>query len=234
MEELWKDMSLTSTPAALQYHLGYPPAAYLRHDCHLAVPQPPRTPPHTATALTLSPSLEFTCLGHASASSNSTSSGDDSLHHMPDPFGTDILSSFGATGGSNSNSRRFTVQSVGSDRRNRRMIKNRESAARSRARKQAYTNQLELELARLRKENAMLREREQELHARLALPSGGAPAGNFRSEIARLKKMFFGQIQAKTAACKLPGPGSAPEQATPLALAARVHQRCRSAPPPSL
>ncbi|KAI4374904.1 hypothetical protein MLD38_012842 [Melastoma candidum] len=39
----------------------------------------------------------------------------------------------------------------------KRLMKNRESAARSRARKQAYTNELELEVARLQKENARLR-----------------------------------------------------------------------------
>lgn len=169
MEELWKDMSLASTPAALQYHLSSPPAAYLSHGYHLAVPQPPRTPPH-GTPHTAS-SLELTYLGHT-ASSNSTSSGDDSLHHMPDPFGTDIFSSFAATGGNNNGSSRSRVAvqeavPVGGDRRQRRMIKNRESAARSRARKQAYTNALELELAQLRRENAMLIKREQELHVRV-------------------------------------------------------------------
>ncbi|MBA0733970.1 hypothetical protein Gogos_017931, partial [Gossypium gossypioides] len=43
------------------------------------------------------------------------------------------------------------------DPRHKRKIKNRESAARSRARKQAYTNELELEVARLLEENAKLR-----------------------------------------------------------------------------
>ncbi|XP_024032874.1 protein FD isoform X1 [Morus notabilis] len=43
------------------------------------------------------------------------------------------------------------------DRRHKRMVKNRESAARSRARKQAYTNELELEADRLKEENQRLR-----------------------------------------------------------------------------
>ncbi|OMO89174.1 hypothetical protein COLO4_19889 [Corchorus olitorius] len=43
------------------------------------------------------------------------------------------------------------------ERRQRRMIKNRESAARSRARKQAYTVELELELNQLKQENAKLK-----------------------------------------------------------------------------
>ncbi|KAL5216965.1 hypothetical protein ABZP36_017649 [Zizania latifolia] len=43
------------------------------------------------------------------------------------------------------------------ERRKKRMIKNRESAARSRARKQAYTNELENKIARLEEENKRLR-----------------------------------------------------------------------------
>nr|XP_024924135.2 bZIP transcription factor 27-like [Ziziphus jujuba var. spinosa]XP_048332232.1 bZIP transcription factor 27-like [Ziziphus jujuba var. spinosa] len=49
------------------------------------------------------------------------------------------------------------------DRRHKRMIKNRESAARSRARKQAYTNELELEVAHLQEENARLRRQQAKL-----------------------------------------------------------------------
>ncbi|KAL5198806.1 hypothetical protein ABZP36_002318 [Zizania latifolia] len=44
------------------------------------------------------------------------------------------------------------------ERRQKRMIKNRESAARSRARKQAYTNELENKISRLEEENECLRE----------------------------------------------------------------------------
>ncbi|KAL5545864.1 hypothetical protein UlMin_005551 [Ulmus minor] len=50
------------------------------------------------------------------------------------------------------------------ERRQRRMIKNRESAARSRARKQAYTVELETELNQLREENAQLKHALTELH----------------------------------------------------------------------
>ncbi|XP_062117583.1 protein ABSCISIC ACID-INSENSITIVE 5 [Humulus lupulus] len=49
------------------------------------------------------------------------------------------------------------------ERRQRRMIKNRESAARSRARKQAYTVELEAELNQLREENAHLKQALEEL-----------------------------------------------------------------------
>ncbi|KAB5568108.1 hypothetical protein DKX38_001901 [Salix brachista] len=49
----------------------------------------------------------------------------------------------------------------GGDRRHERMIKNRESAARSRARKQAYTTELELKVAMLGEENAKLRKQQE-------------------------------------------------------------------------
>ncbi|KAG0476105.1 hypothetical protein HPP92_012946 [Vanilla planifolia] len=49
-----------------------------------------------------------------------------------------------------------------------RMIKNRESAARSRARKQAYINELEMEVAHLAEENADLRRQHHELKAAMA------------------------------------------------------------------
>ncbi|MBA0759529.1 hypothetical protein Gotri_022411 [Gossypium trilobum] len=51
------------------------------------------------------------------------------------------------------------------DPRHKRKIKNRESAARSRARKQAYTNELELEVARLLEENVKLRRQKDKLLA---------------------------------------------------------------------
>ncbi|XP_034225420.1 protein FD isoform X2 [Prunus dulcis] len=51
----------------------------------------------------------------------------------------------------------------GGDRRHNRMIKNRESAARSRARKQAYTNELELEVAHLMEENTRLKRQQEQL-----------------------------------------------------------------------
>ncbi|KAB1220238.1 ABSCISIC ACID-INSENSITIVE 5-like protein 5 [Morella rubra] len=49
------------------------------------------------------------------------------------------------------------------ERRQRRMIKNRESAARSRARKQAYTMELEAEVAKLKEENQDLRKKQAEI-----------------------------------------------------------------------
>lgn len=49
------------------------------------------------------------------------------------------------------------------ERRQRRMIKNRESAARSRARKQAYTMELEAELAKLKEQNQELKKKRAEM-----------------------------------------------------------------------
>ncbi|XP_077224009.1 abscisic acid responsive elements-binding factor 2 isoform X2 [Tasmannia lanceolata] len=49
------------------------------------------------------------------------------------------------------------------ERRQKRMIKNRESAARSRARKQAYTTELEAELAELKEENQELQKKQAKL-----------------------------------------------------------------------
>ncbi|XP_044968377.1 bZIP transcription factor 27-like [Hordeum vulgare subsp. vulgare] len=200
MEELWKGMSLCSTPVALQpyHHLHSPAAAPYRgagyHQDYLAgaVPQPPRTPPHH-TALT----LEFTCLGGTGAANSATSSGDD-------PAGCHFV--FSASGGG---SRRATAvqPAVAGDRRQRRMIKNRESAARSRARKQAYNNEMEAELAQLRRENRMLIQREQDLindrlarAAQIAVPDCSSSSSSRRSTLQQKQQ--------------------------------QQQQRCRSAPPP--
>ncbi|KAK9740043.1 hypothetical protein RND81_03G007100 [Saponaria officinalis] len=56
------------------------------------------------------------------------------------------------------------------DRRHKRMMKNRESAARSRARRQAYTSELEREIVELKEENANLRKCQIELL--LSIPAG--------------------------------------------------------------
>ncbi|KAK4856356.1 hypothetical protein QYF36_016655 [Acer negundo] len=66
----------------------------------------------------------------------------------------------GEAGGLNNNKKRIIdgPPEVVIERRQRRMIKNRESAARSRARKQAYTVELEVELNQLREENEKLKQ----------------------------------------------------------------------------
>ncbi|GKV39698.1 hypothetical protein SLEP1_g47429 [Rubroshorea leprosula] len=63
------------------------------------------------------------------------------------------------------------------ERRQKRMIKNRESAARSRARKQAYTNELEHKVSRLEEENERLR-KQKELEK--MLPSAPQPEPKYQ------------------------------------------------------
>ncbi|CAA0837368.1 ABSCISIC ACID-INSENSITIVE 5-like protein 2 [Striga hermonthica] len=63
------------------------------------------------------------------------------------------------------------------ERRKKRMIKNRESAARSRARKQAYTHELENKVTRLEEENERLK-KQKELEK--MLPSNPPPEPKFR------------------------------------------------------
>jgi hypothetical protein len=156
MEELWKDMSLPSTPAALHSYHIHPPAAAVYPQDYLAGPVPLRRgPPYTA--LTLSSPVEFTF--HGGGSGSGTPSGSSSCNDYP--FGFPSASASGANS-SNNNSKRVQVDAPAAVDRQRRMIKNRESAARSRARKQAYTNELEMELAQLRRENQMLIKREQD------------------------------------------------------------------------
>ncbi|CAN0879516.1 Protein ABSCISIC ACID-INSENSITIVE 5 [Linum grandiflorum] len=66
------------------------------------------------------------------------------------------------------------------ERRQRRMIKNRESAARSRARKQAYTVELEAELNQLKEENRQLKQAlaEMERKRKQQLSCGAVSRGN--------------------------------------------------------
>ncbi|XP_074582649.1 bZIP transcription factor 27-like [Curcuma longa] len=56
----------------------------------------------------------------------------------------------------------------GVDRRHKRMMKNRESASRSRARKQVYINELEYEISHLQEENSRLKKELEKLHMAIA------------------------------------------------------------------
>ncbi|KAK1432619.1 hypothetical protein QVD17_09517 [Tagetes erecta] len=173
MEEVWKDISLSATTTGhhtnsgkgyrgfiLQDFLAKP---FSNNDTPTSVsspgygsPSPPPPPP---------PPMMF-----------NLNSGPDQMNFLPDdpnrnvcPFDQVLTSANSSSGllGSNIGGLRLlpaTERSgTGGDRRHKRMIKNRESAARSRARKQAYTNELENEVERLKEENAMLRRQQEQL-----------------------------------------------------------------------
>ncbi|XP_065019022.1 protein FD-like [Musa acuminata AAA Group] len=154
MEEVWKDISLSSLnqdvpsappPSSLHYHHASAPTAAASSyvsgitlqdllsgaftEADLIPPACPRRP--------------------AALSLGSSRLGPDS--------------NFSNSGGSSSSGRAGIVMikhdGCGNvaDRRKKRMIKNRESAARSRARKQAYTNELEKEVKHLVEENKKLK-----------------------------------------------------------------------------
>ncbi|CAK8564851.1 unnamed protein product [Lathyrus sativus] len=72
------------------------------------------------------------------------------------------------------------------ERKQKRMIKNRESAARSRARKQAYTTELEIKVSRLEEENEKLR-KEKELSNMIA----NAPEPEPKCQLRRVSSASF-------------------------------------------
>ncbi|XP_055816208.1 bZIP transcription factor 12-like [Solanum dulcamara] len=87
-------------------------------------------------------------------------------------FGNGVVAITGSGSGSGRGKRRSTVEELPADRatqqKQRRMIKNRESAARSRERKQAYTVELVSLVTQLEEENArLLREEEEKNKERL-------------------------------------------------------------------
>ncbi|CAL9076148.1 unnamed protein product [Musa acuminata var. zebrina] len=209
MEEVWRDISLCSlhhqerqlTP--MNHHQRHSPAtspsfrATMLQDFlagplnrpHAVPPDDvprPRSSTTPLTQLSLSPTLEIQPMG-SDAHANSSSSGynasfispafSGNMRRPPSPIG---LFSFCSKEAVSEN------PSASCDRRHKRMIKNRESAARSRARKQAfpprpwirllkypprwqaYMNELELEVAHLLEENSRLRKELEELRSAMA------------------------------------------------------------------
>ncbi|KAL8231694.1 hypothetical protein R6Q57_001472 [Mikania cordata] len=176
MEEVWKDINLSATnhhAATVKGYRGFILQDFLakpfsNNDTPTSVsspgygsqsppsPQPP--PPQQPMLLNLN-------------------SGPDQLNFLTDdptrsvcaldvPFDQGLASANSSSGllGNNVSGMRMlpATDRTGGERRHKRMIKNRESAARSRARKQAYTNELENEVERLKHENAkLIRQQEQ-------------------------------------------------------------------------
>lgn len=136
MEEVWKDINLSSSSSASTNTAGIilqdflaAAAGPLNREAPLPLHHHHHPPPPNIIDLNL-----------------------DSCCHL-DPINSTPTPLFG-----------FCINgSDDDDRRHKRMIKNRESAARSRARKQAYTNELELEVAHLVQENSRLRRQYEQL-----------------------------------------------------------------------
>ncbi|XP_027356366.1 protein FD-like [Abrus precatorius] len=88
-------------------------------------------------------------------------------------------------------SERETCDSSDSEQRFKRLIRNRESGARSRARKQAYKDELETKLALLIEENSRLRKQIEELQLRLMSPgSSNAKPSKMRTLCRTLTSPF--------------------------------------------
>ncbi|CAJ1930504.1 unnamed protein product [Sphenostylis stenocarpa] len=186
MEEVWKDINLATLneqvtrPTTTQSNLGGvilqdflarpftidPPNTILSSQTPSLYCSPSSPAPPLLTALSLSshPHLYFDPLTPK-----------PSHPHHPLPS---TLSSFTTPPPTSLGAKRFAEPDCNlGDRRNKRMIKNRESAARSRARKQenlasffcslifptAYTNELEVEVEQLKEENARLKRQQKQL-----------------------------------------------------------------------
>ncbi|XP_057422600.1 ABSCISIC ACID-INSENSITIVE 5-like protein 2 [Lotus japonicus] len=102
---------------------------------------------------------------------------------LPSP-GTGALSDTKKPGRKRSTPEDMVEKTV--ERRQKRMIKNRESAARSRARKQAYTTELENKVSRLEEENEKLRKQKE-----LETMFSSAPPPEPRYQIRRTSSALF-------------------------------------------
>ncbi|KAJ8499152.1 hypothetical protein OPV22_009704 [Ensete ventricosum] len=165
MEEVWNDISLSSLnqdvpstpPLSLQYHHDSNPTStyvagvtlqdFLSGTFRVADPIPPTCCVRRPATLSLGSGQFLACLSPNSYCSNS----DGSFSSCSAGYAMIRNGAFENGDG--------TVV----DRRKKRMIKNRESAARSRARKQAYTSELEKAVEHLLEENRKLKLKYEEL-----------------------------------------------------------------------
>ncbi|XP_021908146.1 protein FD [Carica papaya] len=177
MEEVWKDINLSSL-----HHNSTPNQEHINHNSHfifqdfLARPFDNKDPPTNGETTNLNntpaPLYASSLPPPATVLSLNSTPGFDFLDtsHPLVPHNISSVSSFATPFHALASSSTFGKKRVqdsdhgGSvDRRQKRMIKNRESAARSRARKQAYTNELELEVSHLLEENARLKRQQEQL-----------------------------------------------------------------------
>ncbi|KAM0942438.1 putative transcription factor bZIP family [Dioscorea sansibarensis] len=171
MEEFWKDINLPSIPSLpLNHHRPNPQRSSIF----------PSSKPSSSTGIILQDFLAGTFRTPLSSSSSSSSSSSITavapslaLKSLQPPVSLSLNSSNFRIGYRACSQKRGPPaggqESSSADRLQRRMIKNRESAARSRARKQAsallflyiinnaYTKQLEKEIALLADENSRLK-----------------------------------------------------------------------------
>ncbi|URD87829.1 bZIP transcription factor [Musa troglodytarum] len=171
MEKVWKDITVTTLnrerPITPLEHHGY--GRHHHHANSLPSFRDMMLQDFLAGPLSRPPTISPSAVEHLRPDPKTHSDSTSSSHNAS------IISSVMA--GPPSPTGLFTFRSrkqrlrenptVGVDRRLQRLIKNRESAARSRARKQAYTNELELEVSHLKEENAKLKKQYVEL--RLAM-----------------------------------------------------------------
>ncbi|KNA16704.1 hypothetical protein SOVF_086740 [Spinacia oleracea] len=177
MEEVWNDItmnSLPNTPISHIHTIRHPPtssgaphfrgfifqdflnAGPLQNTSSIdSSPPPPQPPPwQTRPAAT-----EFQFLDNNELFNSQS-------HHFRLHGNSSVPTSLAPAVGQNvMNSKRCSDRDEDEhvDRRHKRMVKNRESASRSRARKQAYVTELEVEVDRLRVENEALRKQQQQL-----------------------------------------------------------------------
>ncbi|XP_031117467.1 bZIP transcription factor 27-like [Ipomoea triloba] len=170
MEEVWKDINLSSL-----HHHSSGGGGGINFQDFLARPFAKDQPPPSAAA------------AHTPDTVLNLNSVVPDLHFLQPPragsvSGFEALASASAglniaNGLAARNCRFVNSDDNSGDRRHKRMIKNRESAARSRARKQAYTNQLEQEVSQLVQENCRLKKQLQQLRS-VAAGGGGGVAHN--------------------------------------------------------
>ncbi|CAA0364513.1 unnamed protein product [Arabidopsis thaliana] len=175
MEEVWKEINLGSLHYHRQLNIGHEPMLKNQNpnnsifqdflNMPLNQPPPPPPPPSSSTIVTalygslpLPPPATVLSL-NSGVGFEFLDTTENLLASNPRSF--EESAKFGCLG----KKRGQDSDDTRGDRRYKRMIKNRESAARSRARKQecAYTNELELEIAHLQTENARLKIQQEQL-----------------------------------------------------------------------
>ncbi|CAM8939625.1 hypothetical protein QQ045_015265 [Rhodiola kirilowii] len=157
MEEVWKNITTLSSSSSHHGHL--PAAAVVHHQSSL----------HEFLASSVCPPTQIydpkvACSKKVTDHSRPSQQVFDGGSSFPCSDSSPALSSVFASSLFPPQNRDSDDDNNGCcDRRYKRKMKNRESATRSRARRQAYTNELELEVAHLREENAMLKRQQEEI-----------------------------------------------------------------------